>query len=378
MPDDPFEDPHYEFQPVRATPIPGQCTIYPGMEGLMDIIRDEYEVLSHGGTHRRIPESLYAYYGAILTLTRVLEVSAKNGVLLSPTELQIIDRCRELRPPKILGAYIQGFGDTHFNKGYQSVIMKYARPPVANSRDTTVYGYWGKIGDVPHIYASYPCSAVFALRVIKDIFHTQGGPSVWNLPADLAFYRDERLVPLTPACIGYAPARRLDPDQLSMLAQLGIGERFPTLIDSYSFSFETLLEVQRWINEVPNIVTVPRLPCNTGTTGQLLLTKIVEPNVSINSAQFQSFSSSRLGPGSEYAGGAFKYRMIKSPTGTGSTLLKKMLMPYEIVTAIEFPVAMNWLRDREAHPILSVWNGLSSAFITRQRIENFVPHDQKM
>lgn len=359
--------------------LAGEKHIYSGADGLMDVVDAEYVKLAANSFNlkRNISHSGYAYYAACLTWARMLFVAAENGGVLTFEEKQLIDQVRDLTPPKLLGAYIAGIGNTKYPSGFHELKFGLVKPPLANDGGPLrLPGYFGKLDENARYYAAYPCIAVFAQRVVADISHTeQNGPSDWDLPAD--FNVPNRLP--TPSCIGYREAVTLDRSQVGTYSLVGItGNRFPYSLETLAVSKKFLNEIQAWINEVRDIVTVPSpvMGSASGSRAQLVATYLDTPIIDINSSQFQAFSCEYLGSGPENAGAAFKYRLDKNPTGVGSIAKKIILSPY-ICHQADLPLYMNFLRDYENDDMLAVLNGGSNPYTCAQRLDHMARMDRR-
>lgn len=360
----------------NLAPTSGLKYIYTGAEGLMSVATEEYTALvAHTfSVKRSISLSGYCYYAACLTWARMLQVDADNGGVLSFDERQFIDYCSRYKPPKILGSYLAGIGNTDHPNGFHPLRFRLKKPDYFNAADNlALKGFYGNIQTEAKFYASYPCIAVFALRILKDLQATANNrdDEPWDLPAPFNYVAHG----LTESCIGYVPAQPIDRAIVNTYHLCGITRRtFPVESRLFSVNYSLLNEIQLWIEEVRGLVSVPFPMASTGTRGQLLIEEIVDLSSSLKTSIWQSQSALRLSAGIEYAGSAFLYRVNKQYAGIGAQAKMVKLCPF-VARYEELPPNLNFLREAESDELLMVVNGVSSEYVVGQRLRGFMAAD---
>lgn len=360
----------------NLAPTSGLKYIYTGAEGMMSVATEEYTALvAHTySVKRSISLSGYCYYAACLTWARMLQVDAANGGVLSFDERQFIDNCQRYKPPKILGSYLAGIGNTDHPNGFHPLRFRLKKPDYLNADDDlSLRGFFGNIRTEGRFYAAYPCIAVFALRILEDLQATRDNhdDEPWDLPDPFNYEEHD----LTESCIGYVPAQPLDRAIVTTYHLCGISRNvFPVESRIFSVNYSLLNEIQLWIEEVKGLVSVPFPMASTGSRGQLLAEQLVELSANLKTSIWQSQSALRLSAGLEYAGSSFLYRVIKSYAGTGSQAKMVKLCPY-VATYAEIPPNLNFLREAETDELLTVANGISSEYVVGQRLRGFMAAD---
>lgn len=358
----------------NLAPVVSEQEIYSGAEGLVMLSTTEYTALvAHAfAVKRSISLSGYCYYAACLTWARMLELNITNQGTLTFEERQFIDAMRRYRPPKILGAYLHGFGNTSFENGFSKLHFRLRKPSYHTSEgDQQFPGFFGTMQGNARFYASYPCLAVFAKRVYEDLraTHNRQDDVVWDL--------DEFSYPnraLTEACLGYAPAQRIDSSTVATYALAGItANEFVCDYSTLAVNFQLLNMVQLWVEEVRGVVLLESVSGSNGSTGQLLRETLVEARRTLSSSTWQATAPIKLNAGAEYAGSTFLYRVQKEYEGTGHVALEKALCPFAAATIQEVRVeSLNFLRDAESDEMLGVENGISPRYNIPSRLRGFM------
>ncbi|KAG8303870.1 hypothetical protein J6590_108021, partial [Homalodisca vitripennis] len=161
-----------------------QREIHTGIDGL-DVLSETlhgYCVSSQPGFAKRVPLSALAYYCAVYTYARMLDVHRANFRGLSYEESEFVAKVKEFENliPKSLSTVLAGIGNTTCPNGRD---LKFRLLP-RNYRegeymDVEIPGYFGMAGPTTQpLYHSYPCIAVYAQRILADI----GGVQNWDLP----------------------------------------------------------------------------------------------------------------------------------------------------------------------------------------------------
>lgn len=359
----------------------GEKNIYTGAEGLVPLATEEYTgLVAHTfSVKRSISLSGYCYYAACLTWARMVELDAKNGGRLTFDEQSFVEGCKRYKPPKILHSYLAGIGNTNHPNGFHDLRFRLKKPRYATSCVRLSFpGYFGKMKDFARYYASYPCIAVFALRIIRDLAatHEREEDAEWDLPGDFN-YPDH---PLTTSCIGYRPAQPVDRSILATYSLCGVTRNtFNVDSDSFAVNWSFLNEIQAWVEEVRGLVQLPFPISVNGSRGQLLEERIVHPRHGVENSSWQAMSPLRLSSGVEYAGSTFLYRVDKSPAECTPNVLK-LYLPY--VLAGEEPnwadIDLNFLRNEEEDDMLHTENGISGEFTLPQRLRVFMAANVKV
>lgn len=359
----------------QLTQTSGTRYIYPGCEGLVPLASEEYTALvAHTfSVKRSISQSGYCYYAACLTWARLLEVESRNGRGLTRDEKNFVEKMRDYKPPKVLGTYIAGIGDT----GYPSSFNIYAAriiSPTYHQGTSKPYlpGWFGKLKDNARYYASYPCIAVFAARILADIRATSLNEDdfEWDLPLEFQ-YPDH---PPTTSLIGYQVAQPLDRAIIHtyQLCQV-TRNHFEYENDSLAVNYSLLNEIQLWVEEVRCLVQIP-FPLRTdGSRGQLILSRVVGARNSLKTSDWRAESALRLPPNVEFAGSTFTYRIDKCPpTEDSDWKVYTLYCPFTVTANLQVPQDLNFLRTQEDDPLLFAICGRSPSYVIGERLRLFM------
>lgn len=235
----------------------------PGFNGLTAIINESFEVMAAKSQNfkRNVPPAAYAYYISVFAWARVLKMKKLNRYRLTTAESEFVEMIFEQGNyvlPKSLGIYLSGFGNFKIPSGPDS---KFTTIPYTMDED----GFFEHL-DENFMTSIYPCIAVYAQRIIADLQYTDDpgqGPN-WNVA--------EEELPWNNRCLGYELAQRLSDMQTRIYQSGGITtESFPSDCDILPINTRLLNNVQKYINEVPTIETVPIPISLTGSIGQMVI-----------------------------------------------------------------------------------------------------------
>lgn len=297
----------------ELVPIAEEVNHTPGFNGLTTIINESFEVMAAKSQNfkRNVPPAAYAYYISVFAWARVLKLKQMNRYRLTTAELEFVEMIYEQGNyvlPKSIGIYLSGFGNFKIPSGPDS---KFNTIPYVLDED----GFFEDFADT-FITALYPCISVYSQRIMADLIFTRdGGNPGWNV--------DGEELPWNNRCLGYELAQHLSDMQTRIYQSGGItADNFPSDCDILHINTRLLNNVQKYINEVPTIETVPIPVSLTGTIGQMI---ICEPQTirrmqipeDVGGFNFTAESSLECSGSISFLSGTFLYRINKSEAHHG-------------------------------------------------------------
>jgi hypothetical protein len=137
---------------------------------------------------RGVPESALTYYIAATAYARLLKALNMSGRPITNEEDSFMRMiyAGNYNVPSIIGYFMDGLGNTKLN--HREVRMRAKPRKYVKSKEGSSIGWLGKINEHTHYpYAAYPCLAVYATRIVADMFFTldEGIDPVWQLPPDV-------------------------------------------------------------------------------------------------------------------------------------------------------------------------------------------------
>jgi hypothetical protein len=237
--------------------------VYPGFFAISQLSNETHRVLAAVDTSisKKVPESAYAYYAAVLGYARLLRVLSLSSRRITADEESFMAQVfnGNFSPPESLSFYLKGFGNAKLQNQRDLRFRAKPRPTIA-SADGSI-GWFGKIDQNTHyLYATYPCLAVYMKRIQADWNFTQDPHNEdpnWDLPDDITPdpEPDEDHDPIPPGkptknLLGWAPARRLGSEQVAWLHDAGFGPDFgfDSEHDTIPFMLTLMNAVQTEIN----------------------------------------------------------------------------------------------------------------------------------
>lgn len=253
-------------------PMPSTEYVYPSCEVLPQLTQVMHLSLTaaSAGYARRIPESALSYYAAVCTTYRLLHLQRSNSLPLSLDEDRFVEQVAsmQLECPPLLAHYLSGFGNTRVPSGRDIRFRMLDRPLTVTRGE--IQGWFGRVSaETQALYASYPCLAVYAARVLSDV-NPAAYARDWTFPDEIVPNIGGGVRPST-ACLGYAPRARLSPTQIAFIEGLNIvhGERFPSANRSFPISIDLLNAVKNELRQCKDVKLSPLPTSIVGSQGQL-------------------------------------------------------------------------------------------------------------
>lgn len=268
-------------------------------------------VADNPGFARRVTLATYQWYNAIFIWSRALALSARNGDALSISELQFVTTMETTAC--VFDAPIlrlaEGLGNT-ITTGGRNLLFRLA--PRAYQAAGGCTGWFERIGANSHWkYAAYPCTAVYARRIMEELNLQGPAQADWHLPDVIQPVEEHHGFP-TRNLLGYGPLVRPRPDALAFIQSSGVtGANFPSTYDCASYNRALMSAISA---ELQNTDTFkPRTPSAFTPTG--------------SKAQLGVFS---IQPGTPIlAGGTFlDYNLVVSCNGALSSQIVGAAMTY--------------------------------------------------
>lgn len=282
---------------------------YPGFDGLSTIVNESHEQFcAHSHNYKKsVPISGYAYYVSVMAWARALKLKQLNRYALTSFErdfLEVIYEQGNYVLPKAIGIYLAGLGNITLPEGPESKFD-------LKDYDYDEQGYFENM-DENFLCAKYPCIAIFAQRIMRDIdFSTNEEVDENWLPNDLNHIWNTR-------CIGYAPSVNLSHMEQQIFTACGItDENFPSDCEGLMINIRLLNNIQKYLTEIQGLETVPLPASITGSLGQLLIQRPAHIGararlpIDIGSFDFVSKSPVKISASIGYLGGSFLYRIHK-------------------------------------------------------------------
>ena len=248
--------PNIEYVFSSAEVLPQLCSVV-----------HQANVAASAAYSRRVPESAFNYYAAVLTYARMLSLHKANGLLLSLDEDRFCEQVSslQLEAPVLLAHFLSGFGNTRVPSGRDVRFRMLDRPDYGDYDG--IPGWFGQVSsETQPLYQNYPCLAVYAARMMSSLGLANAAANLWWIPP--LEVRPGLAGEMRPssAMLGYGPRERLSPGQSALLEGAGImvGEYFPTSNPSLPLCFPLLLAIH---NELKTIGGKKMLPLPTAILG---------------------------------------------------------------------------------------------------------------
>jgi len=305
--------------------ISKESSIYPGLEGLVPLVKQSYEQLSARSPHFRknISESVYAYYVNLAAYARLLFLTKENLDHVTYDERQFLEQylSGKFTLPKSIERYLAGLGNTQLPSGAKQWFR--IHKPRLTPSEAGIAGYFGSILENPGSYASYPSPGVAAQRILEDLRFTRehGGDEIWDLPE--AFCDDGH--PLNPNAIGYQPATRLTREQIQFIELKGVDQgEFGSVNEAIPMNVQILNGVSTYLAEIRGAKLV-EFPTNVeGSQAQLITARVSSVRVDLGRSLLKVFAPLRIVGPIAYLGGTFTYKFRKTDL---STQERRLLLP---------------------------------------------------
>lgn len=308
-----FPSPSEELREISKESI-----IYPSCDGLMSLLEDLYlQMSAHSHNYKRnVPISAHNYYFAVLTYARLLHLVKLNKRALTYGESQFVQQIMENGEFEVTPAfqkYLSGFGSTNLPCGTKQWFSMH-KPTLYSADDGVIAGYFGNIENNPGAYASYPCLAVFAQRIMEDMRYTlnlpqdRDEPAEWDLPDQFAYPKR----PINRNCIGYMPAVRLSGDQSQFYATKNVTPTdFGSQNTELPFNVLIMNGVQKFIRENHGLQTVPIPLSESGSQGQLVTALVTNFGKHPMQHTFVAKAPLQIVGSIAYLGSSFLYKFKK-------------------------------------------------------------------
>lgn len=320
-----FPEPGNDLSPAAE-----ELYVYPACEVLPVVTEVTYKeaVASKQGFSKRVAESAFAYYCAVLTYKRLLQVYRDNQFEIEPFEETFIKQvdAGEYLVPSVLATYLNGFGNTSIPSG-RDLKLNLRRPEYENVDDLP--GWFGQVGANTHyLYKSYPCLAVYAYRIQHDLGLPEEAlddeeddvaaepDGRWDLPEELRPVG--RAGRPTENLLGWRRSERLSREKRDFLHLCNItAQEFPSNNRGLCFNMRLMNAVNTELRNVErlNFQTVSTL--SAGSQGQLTFDKFyatAREGVEVRQQCITNSMSGPLGPAS-FIGGSLVYRTIHKIDG---------------------------------------------------------------
>lgn len=312
-----FSDPGTELSPAAE-----ELHIYPGCEALPVIVDAVHKetLASKQGFAKRVSHSAFAYYCAVLTYSRLLQLYRDNQNSITYEEgrfIQEVDDGHYL-VPSLLSVYLSGFGNTSVPSG-RELKFSLRRPAIDAVREAGgVTGWFGQVDENTHyLYKHYPCLAVFAKRIQHDLgLPVDGGQGPhanqdWNLPVEVRCEAPRCGLP-TENLLGWRRSERLSHEKRDFFhsARITVDE-FPSINLDVCFNMDLMHAISTELSVVERLNFLPVVPVPTGSQGQTVF-DIFNRAGNIVEVRQQAVSNSltrTLGP-TTFIGGSFCYRTM--------------------------------------------------------------------
>lgn len=289
----------------ELVPIAEELNHHSGFFGLTTMINESYENFrAHSLNFKRsVPQSAYAYYIGVFAWARVLQIRKMNKYRLTTAEREFISVIFDegnFIIPKSISIYLSGFGNFKIPSGVET---KFNMTDYEYDED----GYFENM-DQNYLCAFYPCISIFSQRIVADLSFTHNPAlgTAWQ-PNNIDEQWNNR-------CIGYAPARTLQPLEARIYDSAGITrDQFPSDCDGFKINIRLLNAVQKYLSEIPSLESGPIPAVVTGTQGQLI-TEVPETLgrqtcENIGSCSFTSKAPLATPGPVSYLSGSFLYRI---------------------------------------------------------------------
>lgn len=350
--------------------------IFPSCDGLMALVEELYlEMTARSFNYKRnVSLAAHSYYFAVLTYARILHLHIMNKRPVIYDEDQFVEQIMErgnFDVPSSFAKYLAGYGNTTLPSGVKQWFT--LNKPTLGNPQQGIQGYFGPIEINPGAYASYPCIAVFAQRIMEDLRFTanQGNPD-WDLPAQFAFAQH----PINANCIGYQPAVRLGQDQVSFLATKGITNNdFGTNNDSIALNLTLLNGVQKFMNEIPGLRALPCPTNETGSQGQLVSVVVEHFNRVRDRNSYVAKAPLKIVGSIAYLGSSFLYKLRKDGLTFGQI---RNLLPNDFQAGVNPPAAYRdsvCLNNQDIDEKLDVYDYESTPFQLPLRMKSITSKD---
>lgn len=236
-------------------PMPNVEYVYSGAEvlpTLTSVLHASCVSLSPGYS-QRVPESALAYYCAVLTFARMLQLQAANSLEVSADEERFVEQVAslQLQAPLLLAHYLSGFGNTRVPSGRDVRFRMRNRPGYA--RTDAIRGWFGRVSpETQVLYQNYPCLAVYAARLQAEL--NIQAPRRWALPLAIQPVEAGGLG-ASSSLLGYAPKANISPGQVSFLeaSELYHDEEFASVNPSLPLNISILISVQNELQRIEQL-----------------------------------------------------------------------------------------------------------------------------
>lgn len=207
----------------ESRPLATELLVYPGFFALSSLTNETHRAIASIDTSisRKVPESVFAYYTAVLATARLYKILKMSGRRITAEEESFMDMvyAGDYHPPASIAYYLKGFGNVKIQN--QRELRFRARPRQAIPSEDQSIGWFGRLDANTHyLYAAYPCLPIYLKRIQADIVLGPDDEVHWNLPEDMAPAELEAGFS-TENLLGYKPAQRLSPMQLQWLFNAG-------------------------------------------------------------------------------------------------------------------------------------------------------------
>lgn len=253
-------------------PMPNMEYVQSGCEALPTVTSVIHTscVAASPGYARRVPESALAYYCAVTTYARLLQLHMENGLMVSSDEERFVEQVRSLslELPLLLAHYLAGFGNTRVPSGRDIRFRMRERSYTAIEGNSS--GWFGQVSvDTQPLYQNYPCLAVYASRLQQDVSRDEYVRN-WNVPVAIRPAGSGNSFP-SISMLGYSWRGRLTEAQRGFVEMQEIfnDEAFPSANPELPLSINLLLAVQNELNAVATLKRSPAPVSIVGSQAQL-------------------------------------------------------------------------------------------------------------